>query len=267
MGINKDNARVFGSTLDAVYLAPIGTPLPTTIDEALHPSFEHVGWLHTDGITETFTGSPTDIRGHQGNGVVRKRIDTPGTQYSFTALESKPQTTALRYDEKSTSVTAGVLKTTRGAGQKVSQRAVVVDKYDADFTQRHERDVFTQWDIIPNGDRVFAGTDVAGFPMLAEVIGNYDHFETVDASTANPLEPTLTSVSPTTGAVGATVTLTGTEFTGVTAVRFGAVSATSFTVVSNTSITAVVPAGTAGPAPIKVFKGVLDSDAVVFTRS
>ncbi|MGW5689730.1 IPT/TIG domain-containing protein [Streptomyces asiaticus] len=57
--------------------------------------------------------------------------------------------------------------------------------------------------------------------------------------------PTLTAVSPASGPAtgGTTVTLTGTNLLGATAVRFGAVNATSFMVVSATQITAVVPAG------------------------
>ncbi len=58
--------------------------------------------------------------------------------------------------------------------------------------------------------------------------------------------PTLSSVAPTSGtsAGGTSVVLTGTGFTGATAVRFGATAATSFTVDSSTQITAVAPAGT-----------------------
>lgn len=263
-GINKANAFIAGSTKDAVYLAPIGTTLPTTIDGPLDPAFEHVGWLHADGVTETPTGSANEIRGHQGQGLVRKRMETPGTQISFTALESKPQTKALRYDEKSSETADGVRKTVRGPGQRVSARAMVVDKWDADFEDRHERDVYASVDITPNGDRVFVGTDVAGFPMLCDVIGDYEHYETATAPT---VAPTLTSVSPTSGAAGATVTLTGTDFLGATQVRFGSANAASFNIVSNTSIAAVVPAGTAGSAVVKVVKGSLESSTVAFTRS
>ncbi len=55
--------------------------------------------------------------------------------------------------------------------------------------------------------------------------------------------PTVTSFSPTSGRAGTTVTITGTNFTGATAVRFGGVSATSFAVNSATQITATVPVG------------------------
>ncbi len=54
--------------------------------------------------------------------------------------------------------------------------------------------------------------------------------------------PTITSFTPTTGAVGMGVTITGTNFTGATLVRFNTTSAT-FLVASATSITTTVPAG------------------------
>jgi len=58
--------------------------------------------------------------------------------------------------------------------------------------------------------------------------------------------PTVTSISPTSGpgAGGTVVTITGTNFSGATAVTFGATAATGFTVNSTTSITATSPAGT-----------------------
>ncbi len=58
--------------------------------------------------------------------------------------------------------------------------------------------------------------------------------------------PTVTAVSPATGADtgGTTVTITGTNFACVSAVNFGINPAGSFTVNSPTSITAVSPAGT-----------------------
>ncbi|HEY3812702.1 MAG TPA: IPT/TIG domain-containing protein [Caulobacteraceae bacterium] len=56
--------------------------------------------------------------------------------------------------------------------------------------------------------------------------------------------PTVTSVSPNSGAGGASVTITGSGFTGATAVKFGATPATSFTVFSDSQISAIAPPGT-----------------------
>jgi hypothetical protein len=69
--------------------------------------------------------------------------------------------------------------------------------------------------------------------------------------TAFGTAPTLTAFTPTSGAAGTTVTITGTGFQNgltpaasvVTSVTFGGVPAASFTVLSNTSLTAVSPAG------------------------
>jgi hypothetical protein len=65
--------------------------------------------------------------------------------------------------------------------------------------------------------------------------------------------PTVTKVEPTRGPAsgGTSVTITGTGFSGATAVKFGSTNATSFTVNSATSITAVSPPG-AGTADVTV---------------
>jgi hypothetical protein len=55
--------------------------------------------------------------------------------------------------------------------------------------------------------------------------------------------PTITSFSPATAAVGATVTITGTDLTGATAVTLNGVAITGYTVVNGTTITFVVPTG------------------------
>lgn len=66
--------------------------------------------------------------------------------------------------------------------------------------------------------------------------------------------PTVTGVGPASGpaAGGTTVTITGTNFTFVSAVTFGTVNATTFTVNSQTRITATAPAQAAGQVNIRV---------------
>jgi uncharacterized protein YhjY with autotransporter beta-barrel domain len=76
--------------------------------------------------------------------------------------------------------------------------------------------------------------DVSGQPIVVTI-----------NMTAAAAVPTVTSVAPNTGpsAGGTSVTITGTGFTGATAVRFGATNAGSVIVNSATSITATSPAG------------------------
>lgn len=177
MTVVAENARIFGSDLDSINLAPLGVTLPTSLTASLDPSFEDVGWLHSDGITEAATGSKEVIRGHQGGRVVRTRMGESGTTVAFTALESKPQTKSLRYDEKAVVVTGGVRKVTRGAGQKVSARAAVIDIFDADNITVKERLCIERLEIVTDGDRVYVNNDIAGFPFIGEIIGDYISYE------------------------------------------------------------------------------------------
>lgn len=77
--------------------------------------------------------------------------------------------------------------------------------------------------------------------------GASDHFTYTVA-------PTVTAVTPSKGSTagGTGVSITGTNFSGATAVTFGGTAATSFTVNSATSITATSPSGSAGAVDVTV---------------
>ncbi len=76
--------------------------------------------------------------------------------------------------------------------------------------------------------------------------------------------PTLTSLSPTSAPVGTSITLTGTDFTGATAVSFNGTAAVTFSVTTATTATATVPVGAAtGPVTITTPGGT--SNGVAFT--
>ena len=75
--------------------------------------------------------------------------------------------------------------------------------------------------------------------------------------------PTVTTFSPATAPAGAPVVISGTFFTGATAVLFGGKPATSFVVNSATLITAIVPSGAfGGPITVTTPSGSVDSTEV-----
>ncbi|MBD8218201.1 hypothetical protein IFU40_06085 [Microbacterium sp. CFBP 13617] len=182
MAVNADLARIYGSYSDAVNLAPLGTTLPTTIDGVLDAAFDDVGWLHSDGITEALSGSVEKKRGHQGNGIIRTRMNESGTSISFIGLETKSKILNLRYKETAVSITSDVRKATRSAGQRIAVRSAVIDLFDADDESAKERLIIPRFEIAPNGDRTFASSDIAGFPFIGEIIGSYTHLMKVAAA-------------------------------------------------------------------------------------
>ena len=106
------------------------------------------------------------------------------------------------------------------------------------------------WGYNPDGQLGDGGVTNSDLPVavsgLAEVAG-------ISAGGSSSLSygapaPAVASVEPNTGPAsgGTTVTITGTNFTGATAVRFGSIAAASFTVNSSTSITAVTPPEASG---------------------
>ena len=83
------------------------------------------------------------------------------------------------------------------------------------------------------------GNTPAGGVGFGCINGNVERYGTYAAVVA----PTVTGLAPSAGPAGGgtTVTISGTDFIGVSAVTFGANPATSFTVVNATTITAVAP--------------------------
>ena len=114
-------------------------------------------------------------------------------------------------------------------------------------------------EIAPCPTAPGAGTDAVpeAAPVIGLVANTEYHFRIVAATGAGssqgedetfltvPHRPSVSAVGPGAGleAGGTAVTITGSEFTHVTAVRFGAATATHFTVDSSTQITADAPAG------------------------
>ena len=82
----------------------------------------------------------------------------------------------------------------------------------------------------------------------------------VTATTSGLPSPAITSFAPASGWVGTSVTLTGTYFTGASAVKFNGTDATSFTVNSDTEIVCAAPTGvTTGKISVVTTNGTGDS--------
>jgi hypothetical protein len=131
-----------------------------------------------------------------------------------------------------------------------------------DFTVNFSGSTGCFWSSI-----AIAGQPAALLPgnWQVRVLFNTAQIQTESFTIAANTCPTVSSISPTTGNVGATVTITGTNFTGVTAVRFANNVTAQITANSGTQITATVPTG-AVTGPITISKpSCADIQTPVFT--
>ena len=77
--------------------------------------------------------------------------------------------------------------------------------------------------------------------------------------------PTITSFTPTSGGIGTTITITGTNLSGTTSVNIGGTAASSFTVDNGTSVSAIVGTGATGTVSVTTTDGGSAVSAGTFT--
>ena len=132
--------------------------------------------------------------------------------------------------------------------------------------------------LMGNGDGTFAPkVDYpAGVNPVDVFSGDFDHDGFTDLAVADSNKntvsilrnftppPVITSFTPTRAGKGATITIAGLNFAGVTAVNFGGTPAASFTLMNDDTIQAVVGSGSSGKVSLTTPKGTADSAGFTF---
>ena len=109
-------------------------------------------------------------------------------------------------------------------------------------------------------------SDTGPYPSLDGTPASYDIWTATATVWVNP-PPAISTITPSSGAIGSTVVINGTDFTGATTLSFNGTNATNFVVDSPTQITATVPVGTTtGPITVTTPNGT-GTSATNFTVS
>lgn len=259
-------ADEFGNDVSAVGIpvtgnigfAPYGTPVPTPAEGAAHDFildilFKVAGLLTEDGGFEWSLEADGDATKFYQSG------------YSIPSGLAKA-TLKVKFAQTDEIVRSIIRGKTADVHGYITIDAGGTDKKYVIFTEEIFKNGLIRRRVAANASIGSVKEDkseqgkVVGYEVefkieRSPILGN-DHLgEWLIQAGSTAAVPTISAATPSAAATGATVTITGTGFTGVTgvaSVKFGAANATSYAVVSDTSITAVMPTGTAGAANIVI---------------
>lgn len=150
-------------------------------------------------------------------------------------------------------------------GTRGNQAAVEVRYYDSEGADYAFQGIFS----VDVARQTTGNAEIGGWTVTLTSRGPIKVIANPYAE--NPVKgaPAISSALPAAAVAGSQLTIKGSGFTGTTGatgVKVGAVNATSYVVAGDNVIVAVVPAGSAGSAPITVTRGSEASDPFPYSR-
>lgn len=271
MGLH-DDATLNVSTGD-VWIHDVGTAFPGDISDPAASGWTRVGHTSVDDILSISSeGGETTVLQTLQSKSLRTKKSAKTTTYTITVMQWDFYTLQLYYGTQSPLEASGIAAGLLAIPDDPTplQKAVVIVVWDGDTPFAWYA---PKADIIGGDDPSLTDTtSLAGLQINITPL-NYNgapaKVYALPISTDALAVPNATAVSPTSGAAGTVITITGTGFYGITDVKFGANSAGMFQVISPVEIKATVPtAGSAGAANVTVTNAAgTDATAVTFTKS
>lgn len=261
-----------------------GTPLPvadnTFFETTLNAALKDAGYIGEAGVSIQQGRSFQDIKDMDGNAIDTIQTEANGT-IRTQLLELNENNLRNLFGTSNVSVSTS----TSTAGNRYAVAVALGEDQDPMVhVFRMKSGKKRAGIIVPSGrfteigDISFTASGAAMIDVTIKAIPVYDstlqknvdfYLFLDDGAWAISLVPVITSVLPSGASVGQSVAISGSKFTGTvstTGVKFGGVNATSFSVVSDSLITAVVPAGSAGSAPVVVTNASGASASFPYTR-
>lgn len=261
-------------TTGPILSAPRGTALPTGLDAVIDPAFEDSGYISEDGLTLTPERSTEQVRDWSGS-VVRELLTEFAAKLAWAHLETNEQ--SLKNYLGDDNVTVVDATSTEGKRITALLRSTEMPRKPWLFKIKDGESrvliVVPDGQVSETGEVAFVKSGAITWPVTlatypdASGVNVYIYLDDGQVLTAGV--PALTAVSgnPNPAAEGQLVTITGSRFTGTTAVTFDGIPADDFTVLDSSTIVAVIPAGAAGPADVVVTNAVGASTVLVYTRA
>lgn len=156
--VDATNVRI--ARTGAVYVAPLGTPLPASSSAALDAAFVNCGYVSTDGVTFTPSETVNGVFAWQNGARVATTHEELTYTFKFVLIEDKGTVAKLWYRSSAVDVvSAGEWSLTPDTATEF-KHAFVVDVVDGSTVKRY---IIAQGELTDRGDQVFATADAIGY--------------------------------------------------------------------------------------------------------
>lgn len=273
-GVNAKNVLTGApdqATTGAISSAKNPSALPTEVTGPFAPEFVSTGYVNEDGLTLKTERSTEAIK-EWGGSIVRQILSEFNGTLAWSHLETNEESLRNYFGDENVTVT----EATASQGKRITAllKAAEMPRKAWFFRMKDGENrvliVIPDGQITETGEVSFVKSGAIEWPVTLttypDASGNNAYFYFDDGQVLVAAAPSVTTALPSAAAAGDQVTLTGTRFTAATGVKFGAVAAPSYTVVNDSTIVVVVPAGTAGSAPVTVTNATGTSTALAYTR-
>lgn len=165
-----DSGNIWAATIPAdgaaVYVAPLGTALPTSATAALNVAFVDLGWVGEDGVTNSISRDITKHRAWGGE-VVKVTQDNYTETIKLTLLETSSNVLKVVYGDAN--VTPGgdyqSLKVEHSR-LPLGRKSFVIDFIDGDAVGRI---VVREGQVTEVGDVVYVHKDITRYEITIDV--------------------------------------------------------------------------------------------------
>lgn len=181
MANNAANVNV--AVTGVVSVAPEGTSAPTSAVSALNVAFKPVGYISSDGVTESRERSTSNIVAWQNSDVVRTVITEASLKVMFSMLETNETSLELFYGSALNPV-GGQIDIV--PGQTGGRQAIVIDYVDGASLVRlylpHAEVVEVEDSVLTSGDAVMYGVTIQSYPDSTTGASGTKWFSALDTS-------------------------------------------------------------------------------------